>query len=703
MRRSPLAASGSNGEEFEARGTRDVRRPVGLGESMAAGFAHDAPVAHCGLHLTHVGDSGLEASDRLLVWGPHPSCEAVSGLEDSMEWESTGQPIVVQASAFLSGSVGVDYGSPMELDNAAQEPIDLRGSFGEVVDDAADDCENSMEWEQTFAVVVHGPAVANELESGFLDSLSGLSLHDETAAGPEHMAAVEAAGRPGAVLEVFIHETAGQLSTMTISDPEAFLEDVDMTDAAVQQVAPIFDAETDAQISVTAVDVTHQEPSLTTLMEDAQFLDDVAPCSPRAVVDASVAAVTAPSPPGEAITYLAWESLVETMSDEEAQRWLEMEAEIDLLLSESPVPAGDALSAPVSAQGRVRVVSEAETQQVPEMVIAPEVGQERALLAIQAQEDGVTVHEDRQEVLDGGAEPPSPPERRQATEPAPSPEAPLPALPPSPIVSVPQPETPAHGDTQRPSFDTAPEPPRMGENEEDPEEEVKTDDAETVAARPKLVARGPRVASTAPHQPRQDDAEIPKDAVDAKDDEGIEPGLTPGSPPAAPEPRREPSSVETAAGEAATSQKRVDGVHPTLPDSKTTPGTGSAAAASTTPAPAPTTPRPGGLAQVPQSAEEKERMKREKLQRQANALRNRKANVFHNPKRNTAPSTAYGTRAAGSADRDRQLRSAQTLQDLNATERQPGGRGPDTTNYGPQTILVVPGAALQGRLPSEGE
>ncbi|KAM4058516.1 hypothetical protein HRG_006520 [Hirsutella rhossiliensis] len=62
------------------------------------------------------------------------------------------------------------------------------------------------------------------------------------------------------------------------------------------------------------------------------------------------------------------------------------------------------------------------------------------------------------------------------------------------------------------------------------------------------------------------------------------------------------------------------------------------AAASTTPAPAPTTPhRLTGRAQDPQSAEEKERMKLEKLQRRAKALQNRKPSIFHTPKRNTAP------------------------------------------------------------------
>lgn len=94
-------------------------------------------------------------------------------------------------------------------------------------------------------------------------------------------------------------------------------------------------------------------------------------------------------------------------------------------------------------------------------------------------------------------------------------------------------------------------------------------------------------------------------------------------------------------------------------------------------------------------------MKLEKLQRQAKALRNRKASVFHNPKKNTAPSTTYGTRAAGTAEKDRQLRSAQTLQDLNAAESQASGRGSDSPSYGPKTLTVVPGSALRGRLPSK--
>ncbi|KAM4058517.1 hypothetical protein HRG_006519 [Hirsutella rhossiliensis] len=562
MRRGPLAAVGSNGEEFDARGTYNDRPPVGLGKSTAAGVADDAPAAarkgsmlDCGAaqdpepvsgegftpflgatlapeasigaegHVVtptcHVGDPGLEASDRLLVWGPHPSGEATLVLEDSMEWESTGRPIVVQAAADLSGSVVVDHGSPMELDTA-EEPTDFRGSFGEVAGGLVDDSENSMEWEETFAVVIGGTAVAKEIESGLVDSLQRRSLFGETTAGSEHMAAVEAAGRAGAVLEVLIHETAGQLSRMTISDPEALLEDGDMSDAAVQQAVPEVDVETGAQNSMVAVDDTHQVPSFTTLMEDAQFFDDIAYSFPRAVVDASnVAATIAPAPPLEATPDLAWDSLVDPMSVLSAQEWAELEAEFGLNAPDSSASAGEVLSAPVSAQGRVRVVPEAGPQSSAEMVLAPEVGQERAFLEIQAQEDGEAVQH-RQEVMEGIAEPPSSSER-QATEPAPVPEAPLPALPPSSVVSVPKPETPAYERPRRYSFDTDLELPRKGDNEDASKEEVMLDDAETVTARPKLVARGPCVAKEAANQLRQDDAGKPK-AVNARDEKDDEPG-----------------------------------------------------------------------------------------------------------------------------------------------------------------------------------
>lgn len=92
-------------------------------------------------------------------------------------------------------------------------------------------------------------------------------------------------------------------------------------------------------------------------------------------------------------------------------------------------------------------------------------------------------------------------------------------------------------------------------------------------------------------------------------------------------------------------------------------------------------------------------MKLDKLRRQAKALQGRKASIFHNPSKNKAPSTAYGTRAAGSADKDRQLRSSQALQDLNAAERQASGRGADLPSYAPRTLPIVPGSAVRAYLP----
>lgn len=564
MRRGPLAAVGSNGEEFGAHGTCNDRQPVGLGKPTAAGVADDEPAAarigsthDCGTaqypvilsgegftpfpgatrapeasigaegHMVtppyHVGDPGLEATDRLLVWGTHPSGEATSVLEASMEWESTSRPTVARAPVDLCGSVEADYGSLMELE-AAEEPIDFRGSFGEVAGDLVNDSENSMEWEESFAAVVDEPAVVEELESGLVDSLRSLSLSGETSAGSEHMAAVEATGRLGAVLEVLVHETAAQLSRLTISDPEALLEDRDMSDAAVQQAVPAVEVETGALDSMMAVDDNHQELSFTTLMEDAQFFDDIAFWPPRAVFDDDASYVTAnmaPAHPLMAAPDLTWDSLVDPMQVLDAEAWAELEAEFGSSAPESSALAGDVLSAPVSAQGRVRVVPEAGPWPSAEMVIAPEVGQESAFLEIQAQEDGEAVQH-RQEVSEGIAESSSSPERR-AAEPEPVSEAPLPALSPSAAVSVPQPETPAYERPRRHSCDTDSELPRKGDEGEASQEEVMLDDAGTVTARPKLVPRGPRVAKEAANHPPQDDAETPK-AVNARGERVDEPG-----------------------------------------------------------------------------------------------------------------------------------------------------------------------------------
>ena len=72
----------------------------------------------------------------------------------------------------------------------------------------------------------------------------------------------------------------------------------------------------------------------------------------------------------------------------------------------------------------------------------------------------------------------------------------------------------------------------------------------------------------------------------------------------------------------------------------------------------------------PEAADEQPGEKLAMLQKRAKVLQSRKANPFHNHRRNAAPSTAYGTRALGSAERVRDLRSSQSLADTNSHERQ---------------------------------
>lgn len=266
LRCGTLIAVGSKGEELDARGTDDGRCPpepeepavtaavndepaLGRARFRSAGVAPAAEASvgadgQAAVATSHVDGSQPEASGHLLASCPRPIGDAASVLESYMEWESSCVATVAQALAHHSGSVTADcYGSLVELDSmAANETYGLREPTGEVAAHGpAGGSENSMVWEETYAMAARGSAEAEEL------ALRGLSLTG-TPADSEHMDAVEASGPAGAVLEAMSHETAGldgavleviirdmtdRLAKLNISDNGVLLEDRDMVDVDV--------------------------------------------------------------------------------------------------------------------------------------------------------------------------------------------------------------------------------------------------------------------------------------------------------------------------------------------------------------------------------------------------------------------------------------------------------------------------------------
>ncbi|KAF4592014.1 hypothetical protein GQ602_002313 [Ophiocordyceps camponoti-floridani] len=92
----------------------------------------------------------------------------------------------------------------------------------------------------------------------------------------------------------------------------------------------------------------------------------------------------------------------------------------------------------------------------------------------------------------------------------------------------------------------------------------------------------------------------------------------------------------------------------------------------------------------------------DKLQRRAKALQAKKPSLFHQKGR-AAPSTAYGTRAPGSAEKDRQHRSLPGPEDDGAAAKQADdGRGSEASQQTPtRGLAIVPIAQVKERPPHQ--
>ncbi|PHH88215.1 hypothetical protein CDD83_7838 [Cordyceps sp. RAO-2017] len=705
--------------------------------SAGAASAPESPIGEDGKGASPiicVGATGQETAGEALVREPSPCGTAALVFGSSMEWEETGAAPVEAPEMGPFGLVEAGYGVPMELD-AASDPADIRESNGEALLAMSDDSESSLGQDDDVDMS-DGPAEADEAVDSLGLALGSLSL-DEARAGPEHADTVDAAaGRQEeerAVLEAMIRETAAQLSRLTIEDP-ASSEDEETTDTARQGSAFLIPVPREAGGSLP---IAGEEATLDFLMEGLPVLDldlpfvgdlpdfdfdpafDAAETLDDFLESLAAPAVESRSEPGTSAAPEVGSLPTAAQGRAEAARPAD-----DGTQSAAP----EAGSPPTAAQGRAEAARPADdgSAQPSEMVTG--AGQEGPGADDGTQEDDDALLRD---MMDAFAMLPSSPEPSE-TEAEPVDEAPLfapmPSFLPSAGVSQHQ-ETPTHEDaggdkdrspgTRGASLSTVFSRPETRIGGQVEQEVAKEDDAETIAARPKLVPRGRRVRQPA-SEPKQAEAQTEAAAAAS----GTETTVGSSGPDLiASTPRPAPPGDGTA-DRALAPSPRVDRVHPPLPDRMeaeptTAPPTSgptdddnvapismggllipggnvrSPAAASTRPPSEPATPRPDDPSPDPRTAQEKEEEKRQKLLRQAKALRNRKAQVFHNPKKNTAPSTAYGTRAAGSADRERQFRSSQTLQDLNAQDRMASEQGSDTTDHSPRQLTVVPGSALR--------
>ncbi|KJZ77326.1 hypothetical protein HIM_03050 [Hirsutella minnesotensis 3608] len=653
-----------------------------------------APIHHVA-DLVPVGTDGPSYHETL------PSGMDVPMFESSSEQESAGEPFIQHDLMSLTGTVEDDCGSMMELD-VADDPEDLSGDSGEAMEVDVDDAPDSLEsradvHEHDLMLAIEKKRIKEDVDALALQ-FGEMFLGDEAMEGIEHMDAVSGGCQEALVLEDLggIDETTFHISTMTIGALP--LEDVEMDDVHFQQDVAL-DFDTSAQGSAAA---GAPVPSFGELMSEAIIFDDIPTWSPCPVVSQPAAHAPEPSE-----TLFPFPDGCEYSLDEllaASEEWDKDEGAAE------PGPECPAAPTSVVEQGAPAPIQETMVQSV---------GTERTEVAQQTQEE-----RDREleqalwEAFDALSDKDEP-----AAEPVPTSAAPLPAVPVFSGFSVSTSGTNAHDNGQGPSFDTNFGLDLGSGGEENPQEEVNQSD---ISSRPKLVPRSRRRGvNNAARQPTQD-GPAPTEAASARGDAG--------SIPIDPQLQAEPPSDQIA-DVAASSRTRVSqGVRPPLSEVATggvpqqpagqtedfvaptdvggllVPGGNDIRPAAASNPPSPTIPiSQQDPPQDQQAAEEKEREKQAKLQRQAQALQRRnktKPSLFHTPKRNTAPSTAYGTRAAGSAERDRQFRTSQnqTLRGLNAMGQQDGGEnsgGSDGTESGSK-LAIIPVSALQGRLPVEG-
>ncbi|PHH58932.1 hypothetical protein CDD81_4082 [Ophiocordyceps australis] len=220
--------------------------------------------------------------------------------------------------------------------------------------------------------------------------------------------------------------------------------------------------------------------------------------------------------------------------------------------------------------------------------------------------------------------------------------------------------------------------------EDSSEDETKQDDAATIAARPKLAPRSRQRrlmtvgGSVAQEKQRSGATPVaPQVQVDASSQAGAAVpsavSATPQSRSIAESPTQHPLESQEVAATTGSETLPAAGqtephVVPVSVGGLTLPG-GNMLRPAALPVSTPSKPRatPRGPAMTP---EERKQAEVDKMQRQARALMNRKKPSIFLSKKNTSPSTKYGTRAPGTADIERELLSGQRLEDLNASERQ---------------------------------
>ncbi|PHH83214.1 hypothetical protein CDD82_2986 [Ophiocordyceps australis] len=229
----------------------------------------------------------------------------------------------------------------------------------------------------------------------------------------------------------------------------------------------------------------------------------------------------------------------------------------------------------------------------------------------------------------------------------------------------------------------------LADGEDSSEEEGKRDDAATIAARPKLAPRTRQrplktMRSSVPQEKQASLEQVASDkpverVEEAKVDASSQAGETvPSAVPALPPSRSiaetpaqlplEPQEITaTTSSETLPAAGRTEPhVEPISMGGLTLPG-GNMQRPAAPPVSTPSKATPMPLGHL--TPEQQKQAQMEKMQRQAKALMNRKKPSIFLSKKNTSPSTKYGTRAPGSADIERELLSGRRLEDLNASER----------------------------------
>ncbi|PFH56089.1 hypothetical protein XA68_17078 [Ophiocordyceps unilateralis] len=704
------------------------------------------------------------ASPLVMSGGSPPNttplpCAAGSEAESSMEWEATGPPIMVGGEPMV---VVVEYELPMDLDSAAsfQPPMDFREPIGLVVDDDDDDEREEACRMQEGSLDLEGD-VGQAMEDGSLDQLTADLARCTLGDGEELDEAMS--GGPEAVLEVvpsWYHETAPHEAVLEVASggrhetaplsPHATMDELlqsmdrDMAELVLpdEQLQVVVDAAADFDYPALETGDYHEGTFQDLLEEGLLFAVE----QESGVLGSPVVAAQEPDvvpPVGDLWQGVAVGNLTTANSNAGPD-------------GQQAVPAVTADALPMFAGAVPEPSFAAEQNEVEEL---DEL--ERALLEAFDEVDAEAAAMyggsamAQFDTLPGGmaSSYPPPPVSESLQQPSPVGSGSVGALagPVVPPVPLYYPVPPAAEEVNE-----------AGE-EEDTERE---DSREKIAQRPKLQPRSRRRGRAQQQGSPVDSNGLPDSAAGDKREKGKEPAAAettvesaagPGTGPIPIDPRlwevtapggggattsgpsSRPNDVvsETLRADPASSRHhRVDqgaARDDNTAGASTAPHVEAAteedvapidmgggllipggnmvfgpapAPASLVQAPpaAPTTPATlpaGQVTGLPRAAGQQSRGEDEQLRRRAKALQAKKPSLFHQRGR-AAPSTAYGTRAPGSAEKDRQFRSSQALADLNATDNMADdGEGTEAGQPQARELAIAPLSFVRERPPKE--